>query len=340
MSTSVDPGHANARALTPAQVDRVIVALQRATAMFRPTRFQAALYSVWRFTLWIAALSLIGVVAGLIIGLRWAAVGAPVMIAGTFGLLLSGAASLFLLLVNVPLIVRVSRRHWLLREAGLRDATRAIWKVETPWWRRTDRVFFALMACGYSACAWRAWRTAGDSLDAWFVFVAVLLLGMGGNIAAALFLQRKKEELEIVESAERVRAALERAAAGADTVPVSTALLETAARIEGAQIARERARAVAASSGEPRRYAIAFEPAAIAARAELAAPLRLALEDLLQRLAAHADTQTPASELLTGRSDDGRIQIQYSVDVKKQRISVGSVAALDTGSTPSGGGAA
>jgi hypothetical protein len=314
------------RALTPTEIERVVAALQKATDTFRPTRFETLAYVVWRRMLAVSAILLPLVVLGTVWAPHIRYLIVPVAL-GFVVLIVTTLISLFLLAVNAPLFFRIAGESRNLRRVGLLDISSDVWRSGGDWTRATRRGAYGLVAALYAFCAWLTYRTGGVP-DGWAVGLPILLSVTAANIIAALVFQRKKEEVEIVRSADRVRAALGHSRQDGEHLEIPVSLLETAARIEGAQIARERAEAVFTSQKEPRRYAVVYEAKAAQARLALPLSLRIALEDLVQSVAARPDESVSPAELVAVRSTDSRVGIQYTCDPEAQHLTVHGVSAI------------
>jgi hypothetical protein len=246
------------RTLTPAEIERITAALQKANLTFRLSRLEMWVYRLWVVMLMLSGVLLLIVVLCTAAAYRWESL---ILIAGPAFvlLLLVTAVTLLLLVCNIPVSVRVLRDSHRLRRAGLSDTSSLVWRIRGRWTRSSERAMFWAFALLYIGCAGLTGLSAAGSTDGWLFFVMILLSSMAANLLGALVLQRKKEELEIIKSADLVRKSLAHSASAASRdIPVS--VLETAARIEGTQIARARAQAVLESHGQRRSYAVAFEP--------------------------------------------------------------------------------
>ncbi|MEK8049608.1 hypothetical protein AACH10_05095 [Ideonella sp. DXS22W] len=187
------------------------------------------------------------------------------------------------------------------------------WRLVWRTWVE-HRQLHALGVAGLAESAWRARRRRrwGDRLRSVVVLVLALLLvllgvvflqpGQGLEAMAAVvlvsaplllltrYLRRCREQMALATEAgalAQTLAALRPANVAQGKVEVPAELLHQAAGIENAQIAAARQDAIMRSDAtRATACVIRFDAAALAQRAALAAPLRLALDDLLADLSA------------------------------------------------------
>jgi len=158
----------------------------------------------------------------------------------------------------------------------------------------------------------------------------VMCTSLGSTILLWRLMQRSRERLAIIADVDRLRSTLTsmKADAGSDQrVVVSAAFLEKVARIENAQIARERADAVLASvRSVDRGYGLLVAREVSEQKATLAPSQRLAVEELIDRVLADPYLPALAKEQLDGlwraTTPDGASEVDYSVDESMRRIHI------------------
>jgi uncharacterized protein YjbI with pentapeptide repeats len=114
------------------------------------------------------------------------------------------------------------------------------------------------------------------------------------------------------------------------------------AKIETAQIAKERKNAILQSIASPsNEYAIAFDPGAAEQRAMLGTTDRIELEDLIEQLSADAaELESQASGgALQATTKSKRVEIYYLIDQASHRISITAVRQGASGFQASASGA-
>jgi hypothetical protein len=168
-------------------------------------------------------------------------------------------------------------------------------------------------------------------LGLFFATIAALIFG-------ARYLNNQRERMELTASAEELKKVFEglrQRAGNAVVVSVSSALLEKAARIESAQIAKERMDAVLQSVAvRPSGYAITFDRDAAEERAILDVADRVELEDLVAQLStegAQFESQVGTGAMRRGITKSQRVEIEYIIDQASHGIRITAVR-------PGGGG--
>jgi len=160
----------------------------------------------------------------------------------------------------------------------------------------------------------------------WEIVGVVPLLIISAATLISRSIQRSREQFEIVADSERLRATLTSLHAGPEaSVEVPAAVMENVARIEHAQIARERAQAVLAGvSAANRGYGVQLARSVLEQKASLPANLRLEVEDLIDQLTAepYPSAAQRADGTLSARTPDGSAEVGYSVDEQNRRIHV------------------
>jgi hypothetical protein len=109
-------------------------------------------------------------------------------------------------------------------------------------------------------------------------------------------------------------------------VSVPTELVEQTAKIESAQIAKERKDAILESvSSRPTGYAIAFDRDAIEQRATLDVPDRIELADLVAQLSIAGIQLEPREGMQRDKTKNNRVEIDYVIDNASRTIRVTEV---------------
>jgi len=163
-------------------------------------------------------------------------------------------------------------------------------------------------------------------------------------------LQNQRERIDLTVNAEELRNALQslrRRARGAEIVTVPSELLERTAKIESAQIARERKDAILQIITSPsKEYAVAFDREAAKQRVALTMADRIELEDFVEELsteAAKLESQTGVlgakDATLRRPTKSKRVEIDYVIDQASHRIRITAVRQGVSGSSASPSGA-
>jgi hypothetical protein len=266
------------------------------------------------------------------------------------------------LALNIPLIRKLYRERARLKELGLSSLSNSLWKESrrSRWISRARKallilvgILVFLMAVDFGtgliisvkpvgepdAGVWdvrpggvtKPFRPPGgepDAGDDWkaAIFLALFFATIAVMIFSARYLRNQRERMELAASAEELKRALERLrqrAGKAEVVSVPSELLEQAARIESAQIAKERKDAVLQSVAvRPSGYAIKFDRDAADERATLGVADRVELEDLVAQLStggAQFESQPGAvtgaeGATLRGMTKSQRVEIEYLID--------------------------
>jgi len=157
------------------------------------------------------------------------------------------------------------------------------------------------------------------------VLSSVLFAGL---LLAARYLRNQRERMDLAASAEELKKALQslQQRKGAEIISVPAELLEKTAKIESAQIAKERKDAVLESvTSPPTGYAIAFDRDAADQRATLDIADRVALQDLVEELSSDGTPAKPQVGTGQGRTKNNRVEIDYVIDKASHAIRVISV---------------
>jgi hypothetical protein len=252
--------------------------------------------------------------------------------------------------LNVPLFRRAFRESARLKELGLSSLSKSVSKGyrRSRWVSRTPEA--VLIATG-SFCLLL--------VNLYFLQPVLLVFNLAGKIqslamalvlaiiVAVLFGTRR---MELTAKAEELKRTLQnlQQRAGKTGASVRSELLEQVAKIERAQIAKERKDAVLQSVGLPQEgYAIAFDRDAAEARAALDIADRIELEDLVAQLStggAQLEAQAGAvaganSATLRGTTKSKRVEIEYITDQASRSIRIVVLRPAGDGSdiSPMGG---
>jgi hypothetical protein len=176
------------------------------------------------------------------------------------------------------------------------------------------------------------------------VFLPLFFATTAFLLFSARYLHHQRQRMELTTSAKELRKALEglrQHAGNTEVVSVPSELLEQVARIESAQIAKERKDAVLESvAASPSGYAITFDGGAAEERAALGVADRGELEDLVAQLSTEgAQLQSRAGAVagaevgtLRGMTKNQRIEIAYLIDEASHSIRILTVQHRGVGS--------
>jgi hypothetical protein len=255
-------------------------------------------------------------------------------------------ATVFLAL-NFPLIRKLYRERARLKELGLSSLPKSLWKESrrSRWISRARgallilvgiQIFLAAVTYGYLLWSGR-WSTESDVEWKSGIFLALFFATIPPLIFSARYLRNQRERMELTANAEELKKTLEglRQRAGkAEVVSVPSELLEQAARIESAQIAKERKDAVLQSVAvRPSGYAITFDRDAAKERGTLGVADRVELEDLVAQLStegAQFESQAGAvagaeGAMLRGMTKSQSVEIEYVIDQASHGIRITAV---------------
>jgi hypothetical protein len=343
-------------ALASKELQGGIEALSSAARAFQMTPFERGAYRTLMVSVDVAALSW---------ALLWTLQFTP--ISKEFGFAKLGALIVFIfavvvgiasLALNIPLLVKFYRETTRLKKLGLSSLSKSLWKESrrSRWISRARGALLILIAIQiFVAAALHAYfvwygllPTKSDVEWKIGIFVAPLLIApLVPLIFSARYLHNQRERMELTASAEELKKALEglRQRAGeAEVVSVPSELLEQAARIESAQIAKERKDAVLQSVGvRPSGYAITFNRDAAKERATLGVADRVELEDLVAQLSTEGAQFEPKAGAVAGAeggtlrvmTKSQRVEIVYIIDHAFRGIRI-TVVRLRGGGSPNG----
>jgi len=255
------------------------------------------------------------------------------------GFAASGLAGLVAFALNVPLWVRMFHERARLRSLGVNALTRTLWKAgrRTRWTGTVHRVLIGVFAALNLLLAVGA---AAEQLKGAAAYVA-LFLAVAALLLGAWNLRNQREQLELAADAGELEKALDQIrlrSPDAATVEVPEALIERAAMVESAQIARDRMEALLRGT-DPRRdgLAISFERQALSQRAALPVPDRLELEDVLASLSTRSPAPgvAPGAEAGSGvaryhTASGGEVQVEYTIDPQASVVRVSRVTSERT----------
>lgn len=258
------------------------------------------------------------------------------LVIGVVGILLalSALCALIALLLNIPLLRRTAAEEAAFRRLGVTALSRSLWKASRrrQWLSRLRGallVVFGVLSGVLAAIYLLMLGELDEAVPAAAVAALFALL-----LFVARYLRNRREQIDLATNAEELRQALHslREHAGtAGSVAVPAELVERAAAIESANIARARRDAILQSADDRSSgCAIAFDADAARQRSALPAPDRIELEDLLAQLGTREDLLTAAAgERADGRStattESGRVAIEYGVDRAARAIRIKAV---------------
>ena len=316
--------------LNSESLEGAIKVLSSAAKDFGLTRRQRIVYRVLMVSVDAAIVSLAYVflvLAVLVVVERSARGSAPdekwfiILGLGGLALLLSMAVGMVSLLLNIPLFLRMLRERAQLKKLGAKPLSKLLWKAS----RRHHRlsrirsalvIVFGALVTAMATVLLLAAKTSefkeAPVAGAFYASVAIVLF-------SARHLRNQREQMDLVASADNLKKALQslRQQAGtAGSVAVPAELIERAATIESAYIAKERKEAILQSVGSGASgYAITFADEAARQRGTLALGDRLELEDLLAHLSTGdipAESAGPAGGTPIRRTTEGgRVAVEY-----------------------------
>jgi hypothetical protein len=303
--------------LTSQQLDAALAALAKAAETFRLSFRERFFYR---------ALQVCATTTSIAILLIFLSAGAFIVIVLA---LLTGFAAIVLLVANLALLLKTSRQRQLLKQIGLDDLSQSAWKVDRKR-HRVRRLLGSIVTIagmfGLGIAILGAIVTAtSPKAEIWDFVVIGFFVMVGVTILVWRSLERNRQRLDLVADANSLRATLTALQADADAkVVVPAPVLESVARIEQAQIARERTQAVLAGvSAADRGYAVQFAPGVSEQKTSLPVKSRLDLAELIDDLMANPYPSAAHAEgILSARTADGSAEVDYSVDEQNRRIHV------------------
>jgi hypothetical protein len=312
------------------EIESAIEALSSAGQALKLTRFQRASYHGLMVSIDVGAVTL---VMAFMVGLF---TGDPSDLIEIF--IVCMFIGLVCLVLNIPLLLETIRERTRLKSLGLSSLSKILW-IESRRSRWISRARGALLTVVgiitlvYSAVGivrfFRGDLAGPNAVLGLFIIAIASCLLFG-----AQFLRNQRERMDLTASAEELRNALQslRLHAGMrGFVSVPSELLEQAAKIETAQIAKERKDAVLQSVAlRPTEYAIAYDRDAAEQRATLCTSDRVELEDLVAQLSTDGgqlgqQAQAVGEATLRGMTKSKRIEIEYVIDHASHRIRIAAV---------------
>jgi len=244
--------------------------------------------------------------------------------------------------LNIPLLRKLYRERARLKELGLSSLSKSLWKESrrNRWISRARRALLIVVGILIFVMAvfFGGLMMTDVENRILFLFMALFFATIAALIFSARYLRNQRERMELTESAEELKKALQglqQRAGKAEVVSVPSELLEEAARVESAQIAKERKDAVLQSVAlRPSGYAITFDRDAAEERATLAVGDRIELGDLVAQLSIEGpgklESQAGAvadaeGATLRGMTESQRVEIEYVIDQASHSIRIVAV---------------
>jgi hypothetical protein len=241
--------------------------------------------------------------------------------------IVAGMVAPVLLLANLRLVLKTLRQRRLVKQLGLQEISYSAWRAH-----RKRRLFVRIggalltllaiaLLIGMVSLVWQSGFKASE------IPVLLLFFAVAATPIAWRLVQRSRQQLEVLDDADSLRATLTSIqAAPGDTVVVPAAVLEKVAGIERAQIARERTQAVLAGVKNTNRgYGVLIAKEVSEQKAALPPDRRLDVEELIDELMAEpylSAADGRGGGVRNARTPDGSAEIDYSVDEQNQRIQV------------------
>jgi hypothetical protein len=322
--------------LDAVQLENAVQALQEAAETFRPSPSEQRMYRVLGICVRVAVAAFVGIILVTIIfwaglktdGYLFQAIHIERFLVIVF--LLAAVVALAFLLLNQSVVRQAFRQRRLLKKLGIREVSLSAWRIERrgySWSRLAEAVLTGAGILGLilGVFAWIS-REKEDVSPVWAI---VTLFAFGGTVLLWRFVQRSREQWAIVADANRLRSALEsmRTKAGAgEAVAIPAAVLEDVAEIERVAHAFEQRDAVVASAGATKRGYGVFVARGLSPREALLDPKqRVAVEDLIDDLSANprpAGVEPTAEGLLSVRTPEEDVELQYSIDEGARRVHI------------------
>ena len=172
-----------------------------------------------------------------------------------------------------------------------------------------------------------------DRADVSMVITQLIGLIIGVTLfAGTRYLYIQRERMDLTANAEELRKAFQRLrqrAGKTEVVTVPSELVERTAKIELAQIAKERKEAILESvSSRPSGYAIAFDRDAAEQRATLDVADRIELADLAAQLSIAGMQLERREGMQRDKTKSNRVEIDYVIDNASRSIRVVAVRRL------------
>jgi hypothetical protein len=345
-------------ALDSKHLEGGIEALSSASRAFQLTPFERRAYRALMVSVDVAAWSLLASIATFFIFRPGQKDLTPVQLAffiasmvAFIAFILAFVVGTISLVLNFPLVRKLYRERERLKELGLSFLSKSLWEESrrSRWISRARgalligvAILSFLFAVVYGVIGTIA-KVDEEYFKIGMISFALFFATMAALIFSARYLHNQRERMELTANAEDLKKAFERLrqrAGNSEVVSVPSELLEQAARIESAQIAKERKDAVLQSvTVRPSGYAITFDRYAAEERATLGVADRVELEDLVAQLStegARFESQAGAvvgaeGATLRGMTKSQRVEIAYVIDQASHGIRITAVR-------PGGGG--
>lgn len=326
--------------LSSNELDRTIAVLSSAGQTLRLTWFErlsyrALLVSVDVFLLSFVATFILASISGPSDAGVEAAAG-KLFIWALVVLVVSGAIGILALALNIPLLIKTFREARRLKRLGLSSLSMSLWKESrrSRWMSRIRGALLiglgilTLMIVAGALSVALMGKNSGEEYFLLF-FAAVFYAVIAALLFAARYLRNQRERMDLAASAEELSKALQslRQRKVSEGVSVPAELLERSARIESAQITRERRDAVLQSATfRPNAYAVAFNREAAQQRSTLGVADRVELEDLVADLSTEGAQARTASDTGPGRllrtTKNNGVEIEAVIDQPSRCIRV------------------
>jgi hypothetical protein len=253
------------------------------------------------------------------------------------------------LVINIPLAAKLYRERARLKELGLASLSKSLWKESRRgrWISQVVRWGPVIVFVITFTLAVGAAKLADPDLNG-VTLVIVLFTIFAALLVFASYLRNQRERIDLAARAEELKKVfqgLQQRAGKAEVVSVPSELLEKAARIESAQIAKERRDAVLQSvSVGPSGYAVTFDRAAAEQRGMLDVSDRVELEDRVAQISIEGPDKLtsqagpPEGATLQCETKSKRVEIEYVVDRASHGIRVVAVRSVGGGSHSSPNG--
>jgi hypothetical protein len=337
--------------LDSVQIEDIVQALQKAAETLRPDPSAELLLRILRTLVWVAVAAFVSAVVVFSLALLLPRVREDIVnilsivFGAAFALFVFAAiAAILFLLLNLPAVAQALRQRSLLKKLGIREVSVSAWRLQRTrytWSRLTGDV---LTLCGILTIIVGMWIsvlliTHTSKEEMWIALIVVsvlfgLCLSLGVTILLSRFVQRSREQWAIVADANRLRSMLQSMQAKAnagEAVAIPAAVVEHAAQIERASIARQRRDAVVAGAGTTHQgYGVLLARDLSSQKGLLDPQHRVAVEELIENLSDNprpAGVESTADGLLSVRTPEGDVELKYSVDEGAHRVHIVALTA-------------
>jgi len=237
------------------------------------------------------------------------------------------------LVLNIRLFLRAFRERARLKKLGLSSLSKTLWKESrrSRWISRIHAAVLMIIVIWIfvNFLSGIFLFSRGDLSAAELISTAIQVIIAATLFAGTRYLQIQRERLELTANAEELRKAfqnLRQRAGKTEVVSVPTELVEQTAKIESAQIAKERKDAILESvRSRPTGYAIAFDHDAIEQRAMLDVADRIELADFVAQLSIAGMKLEPREGVQRDKTQNNRVEIDYVIDSASHSIRVTAV---------------